>query len=75
MNDEFDHDFLEKKLSSFIVLLSKDKTSNIRTNSAMLLKRLNMISKKRDLIQEIKACLEEMRRDPDPDVVNIINEF
>jgi len=75
MNDVFDLDFLEKKLSSFIILLSKDKISNIRLNSAMLLKRLNMITKKKDLLQEIKPCIEEMRRDPDPDVVNIINEY
>ena len=72
MNDGFDHDFLEKKLSSFVILLSKDKISNIRFNSAILLKRLNLLTKKKDLLQEIKPCLEEMRRDPDPDVVNII---
>lgn len=72
MNDGFDHDFLEKKLSSFIISLSRDKISNIRFNSALLLKKLVLITKKKDLLQEIKVCLEEMRRDPDPDVVNII---
>ena len=72
MNDGFDVDFLEKKLSSFVIFLSKDKIANIRFNSAILLKRLTLLTKKKELIQEIKPCLEEMRRDPDQDVVNVI---
>lgn len=72
MNDGFDFDFLEKKLSSFVIVLSKDKISNIRYNSAIILKKLNMMTKKKDLLNEIKVCLEEMRRDPDPDVISII---
>lgn len=74
MNDEFDHDFLEKRLLSFIIKLSKDKISNIRMNACLLLKKLNLIFKSRDTLHEIKACLDELRRDPDQDVTNILNE-
>ena len=55
--------------------MSKDKTSNIRMNSAILLKKLNTITKKKDLLQEIKNCLDEMRRDPDQEVNGIINDY
>ena len=74
MNDEFDHDFLEKRLLSYIIKLSKDKISNIRMNACLLLKKLSLIFKSRDTLHEIKACMDELRRDPDQDVINIMNE-
>lgn len=74
MYDEFDHDFLEKKLSSFIIKLSRDKISNVRMNAAFLLKKMSTFSKTRDILHEIKSCLDDLRRDPDPDVVNVIND-
>lgn len=74
MNDEFDHDFLEKRLLSFILKLSKDKISNVRMNSCFLLKKLSGISRSRDTLHEIKSALEDLRRDPDSDVLNILND-
>lgn len=74
MNDDFDHDFLEKKLSSYIIKLSKDKISNIRMNAAYLLKRMSMFCKTRDLVHEMKACIDDLKRDPDQDVNNMIND-
>lgn len=75
MNDEFDSDFLEKKLSVLIFKLSKDKISNIRMNSACLLKKMLKICKSKDVLKESHSCIEELKRDTDVDVVNIISDY
>lgn len=43
-------------------------------NACLLLKKLSLIFKSRDTLHEIKACLDELRRDPDQDVLNILND-
>ncbi len=43
-------------------------------NACFLLKKLNGITKARDTLHEIKSCLEDLRRDPDQDVLNVLND-
>ena len=65
---------MEKRLLTFILKLSKDKISNVRMNACFLLKKLSGICKARDTLHEIKSCLDDLRRDTDQDVLNILND-
>jgi serine/threonine-protein phosphatase 2A regulatory subunit A len=73
-NDEFDTDFLEKKLFTLVVRLGKDKISNVRMNAAIILKKMLKHIKSRDVIKEVQVVVDEMERDIDVDVVNALND-
>lgn len=72
LNDEFNQDFVERKLAPFVLKLCKDKTSNIRMNCAMILKKMKC--KSRDVSKEIQSYLEEMKLDKDLDVIYALND-
>ncbi len=69
-----DTDFLEKKLFPLVIKSSKDKISNIRMNSASVIKKMMRNSKSRDVLRDIQASIEELKRDTDIDVVNALND-
>jgi hypothetical protein len=52
--------------------LSKDKISNVRLNTAMVLQKVMKVIKSKDILKEIQTVLEELKKDQDVDVVNVI---
>ena len=74
VNDEFDTDFLEKKLFPLIIKSTKDKISNVRMNAATVIKKMMRHSKSRDILREIQTSIDELKRDTDIDVVNSLND-
>lgn len=66
-------DFIDRKLAVIIFELAKDKISNVRMTSALVLKRLLKISKDKNNITQIQALIEELKKDKDVDVVKMIN--
>ena len=51
LNDEYELDFMEKKLFPILVKLSDDKISNIRQACTHLVKKLGRLSKNKDVIK------------------------
>ena len=74
VNDEYNCDFLEKKLFPYVMRLSKDKIANIRMNCVIILKKMNKISKNRDILKDISQLLDELKRDRDIDVLYAISD-
>lgn len=74
MTDTLDIDFVERKLLPVINKLAKDKTSNVRMNSAVVLKKLAQTSKVKEVLTEANGLLEELKKDTDHDVVNAVND-
>jgi hypothetical protein len=72
--DSSDIEFIEKKLLSLLLKLTKDKISNVRMNTAIILKKLVNITSNREVLSEINNCLEELKKDNDQDVINAINQ-
>lgn len=62
-------DFTENYLYALVVKLAKDKVSNLRMLSGPVLKKMIKIAKKKDIITECKAALEDLKKDKDQDVV------
>jgi serine/threonine-protein phosphatase 2A regulatory subunit A len=75
VNDEYNYDFLEKKLFPYVLRLSKDKIPNIRMNCVIILKKMSKVSKNRDILKEISSLLDELKRDRDIEVVNAISDY
>ena len=73
-NDEYNYDFLEKKLFPYILKLSRDKIPNIRMNCVIILKKMSKISKNRDILKDISSTLEELKRDRDIEVIYAITD-
>ena len=71
-SDEKCYEFLENKLFNFIVKLAKDKVANVRVNAAILLKRINKKSKNKEILKQINSLMEELKKDKDVEVVNVI---
>ena len=74
VNDEYNCDFLEKKLFPYVMRLSKDKIANIRMNCVIILKKMSKISKNRDILKDISQLLDELKRDRDIDVLYAISD-
>lgn len=55
---------------SLVIKLSKDKVSNLRMLSAVVLRKMAKILKKKESISECKAALEDLKKDKDSDVVS-----
>ena len=75
VNDEYNYDFLEKKLFPYVLRLSRDKIPNIRMNCVIILKKMSKVSKNRDILKEISSLLDELKRDRDIEVVNAISDY
>ena len=73
-NDEYNYDFLEKKLFNYILRLSRDKIANVRMNCVIILKKMNKISKNRDILKDISSTLDELKRDRDVEVIYAITD-
>lgn len=43
-------------------------------NAAYLLKKIASFTKSRDLLHEVRSALDDLRRDADVDVINMIND-
>ncbi len=75
VNDEYNYDFLEKKLFPYLLKLSRDKIPNIRMNCVIILKKMNKVSKNRETLKDISSSLDELKRDRDIEVVNAISDY
>ena len=69
LNDEYELDFMEKKLFPILVKLSDDKISNIRQACTHLVKKLGRLSKNKDVVKECKMIIDELKNDKDIEVV------
>lgn len=67
-------DFCEKLLFPIVFKLSKDKVSNVRYNCALILKKGFKTIRNKELLNELKAILEDFKKDLDPDVSIVANE-
>jgi len=74
LSDELEHDFMEKKLFPYIVKLSNDKIPNVRQACSLVIKKLVRLSKNKDVINECKSLIEELKRDKDMEVVYSITD-
>ena len=72
--DEYELDFLEKKLFPYIVKLSDDKIPNVRQACSVVIKKLVRLSKNKDVVKECKSIIEELKRDKDLEVVYAISD-
>jgi hypothetical protein len=70
--EEMNTEFLEKKLTPIILKFAKDKISNVRLNTALVLKKIIKIIKSKDVVKEIQTALDELKKDQDVDVTNAI---
>ena len=59
--DEYEYDFLEKKLFPYIIKLSDDKIQNVREACSVVIKKWVRLSKNKDIIKECKSIIEEKR--------------
>ena len=72
--DEYELDFLEKKLFPYIIKLSDDKIPNVRQACSVIIKKLVRLSKNKDVVKECKSIIEELKRDKDLEVVYAISD-
>ena len=72
--DDYELDFLEKKLFPYIIKLSDDKIPNVRQACSVVIKKLERLSKNKDIIKECKSMVEELKRDKDLEVVYAITD-
>jgi len=57
-----------------ILKVCKDKVSNVRMNTAIVIQKMTKVLKYKEILKEIKITLEELKKDKDVDVVNIISD-
>jgi hypothetical protein len=57
-----------------IFKLSRDKISNVRANSAGLIKKISRVTKSKEILREITIHLDELKRDTDFEVLHAIND-
>ena len=67
--DEYELDFMEKKLFPILIKLSNDKISNVRQACTHVVKKLGRLSKNKDVVKECKAIIDELKIDKDIEVV------
>ena len=67
--DEYELDFMEKKLFPILAKLSNDKISNVRQACTHVVKKLGRLSKNKDVVKECKAIIDELKIDKDIEVV------
>ena len=72
--DEYDLEFMEKKLFPILAKLSYDKISNVRQACAYLVKKLGRLSKNKDVVKECKGIIDELKIDKDLEVVYAAND-
>ena len=72
--DEYDLDFMEKKLFPYISKLSDDKIPNVRQACSIVIKKLVRLSKNKDVIKECKSIIDELKKDKDLEVVYAITD-
>ena len=72
--DEYELEFMEKKLFPFIVKLADDKIPNVRQTCSVVIKKLVRLSKNKDVIKECKSMIDELKRDRDLEVVYAITD-
>ena len=72
--DEYEFDFMEKKLFPYIVKLSDDKIHNVRQPCSVVIKKLVRLSKNKDVIKECKSIIDELKKDKDLEVVYAITD-
>ena len=72
--DEYDLDFMEKKLFPYIEKLSEDKIPNVRQACTFVVKKLVRLSKNKDVIKECKSIIDELKKDKDLEVVYSITD-
>lgn len=71
-NDEKCYEFLENKLFQFVPKLAKDKVANVRVNAAIILRKMSKKTKNKDILKQINSLMEELKKDKDVEVVNVI---
>ena len=67
--DEYELDFMEKKLFPILAKLSNDKISNVRQACTHVVKKLGRLSKNKDVVKECKMIIDELKIDKDIEVV------
>ena len=72
LDDEYELEFLEKKLFPYIMKLSDDKIPNVRQACSVVIKKLARLSKNKDVIKDCKSIIEELKRDKDLEVTYAI---
>ncbi len=72
--DEYEFDFMEKKLFPYISKLSNDKIPNVRQACSIVIKKLVRISKNKDVVKECKSIIDELKNDKDLEVVYAITD-
>ena len=72
--DEYELDFMEKKLFPYISKLSNDKIPNVRQACSIVIKKLVRISKNKDVVKECKSIIDELKKDKDLEVVYAITD-
>ena len=72
--DEYELDFMEKKLFPYIAKLSNDKIPNVRQACSVVIKKLVRISKNKDVVKECKSIIDELKKDKDLEVVYAITD-
>ena len=74
LKDEYELDFVEKKLFPILAKLSKDNISNVRQSCAQAVKKLVRLSKNKDVVKECKDIIDELKIDKDMEVVYSAND-
>ena len=69
LSDEYELDFMEKKLFPILAKLSNDKISNVRQACTHVIKRLGRLSKNKEVVKECKNIIDELKIDKDIEVV------
>ena len=72
--DEYELDFMEKKLFPYIEKLSDDKIPNVRQACSIVIKKLVRLSKNKDVVKECKSIIDELKKDKDLEVVYAITD-
>ena len=72
--DEYEFDFMEKKLFPYIIKLSDDKIPNVRQACSVVIKKLVRLSKNKDVIKECNSLIDELKKDKDLEVVYAITD-
>ena len=72
--DEYELDFMEKKLFPYISKLSDDKIPNVRQACSVVIKKLVRLSKNKDVVKECKSIIDELKKDKDMEVVYAITD-
>ena len=72
--NEYELDFMEKRLFPYISKLSNDKIPNVRQACCSIIKKLARLSKNKDVIKECKSIIDELKQDKDIEVVYAITD-